>query len=94
MDRCITPDTAARLNIKNISLTTHNYALACGARNRSRKTLNSGSKIRMIATTVIGPAIGRVKKIDQSPSDNSNDCLSLGSAIGPYTIASTAGASG
>jgi len=48
----------------------------------------------MIAITVIGPAIGLVKKMLGSPDDRSNDCRNVGSAIGPRTIAKTAGASG
>jgi hypothetical protein len=48
----------------------------------------------MIATTVIGPATGRVKKIDGSPDDNSSDWRRVGSAMGPSTMARTAGASG
>lgn len=35
--------------------------------------LNKGNRIRMMAMTVIGPAIGRVKKIVGSPDDNSSD---------------------
>ena len=61
---------------------------------RLRRYLRAGRKIRMRAITVIGPAMGRVKKIDGSPDDSSRDWRSVGSAIGPNTMASTAGASG
>jgi hypothetical protein len=37
----------------------------------------------MMATTVIGPATGRVKKIDGSPEDSSSDWRRVGSAMGP-----------
>ena len=43
---------------------------------------------------VIGPAMGRVKKTEKSPFDISKDWRNAGSAIGPNTMASTAGASG
>ena len=48
----------------------------------------------MIAMTVIGPAIGRVKKMVKSPSDSSSDYLNFGSAIGPRRMARTTGAKG
>lgn len=54
----------------------------------------AGKTNRMIAMNMIGPEMGRVKKTVKSPFDISKDCRSAGSAIGPSTIASTAGASG
>ena len=44
--------------------------------------------------TIIGPEIGLVKKTEKSPFEINKDCRSAGSAIGPSTIASTAGAKG
>ena len=60
----------------------------------SRINLNNGKRISTMAMIVIGPAIGRLKKIMKSPSENKSDCRSFGSAIGPKTIARTAGATG
>jgi hypothetical protein len=59
-----------------------------------RSSFSAGRKIRISAMTVIGPATGRVKKIDGSPEDSSSDWRSVGSAMGPSTMARTAGASG
>ncbi len=59
-----------------------------------RSSFSKGRKIRINATTVIGPATGRVKKIDGSPCDSSSDWRSVGSAMGPRTMARTAGAKG
>ena len=59
-----------------------------------RSSLKAGKRIRKIAITVMGPAIGLVKKIDGSPDDSSKDWRSVGSAMGPRTIARTAGARG
>ena len=39
----------------------------------SRISLNSGNRINNMAITVIGPAIGLIKKIEKSPSDNKRD---------------------
>ena len=47
-----------------------------------------------MATNIIEPDIGRWKKTSKSPCDPINDCLIAGSAIGPRTIAKTAGARG
>ncbi len=43
---------------------------------------------------MIGPDIGLVKKTVKSPLEIKSDWRSEGSAIGPSTIASTAGANG
>ena len=43
---------------------------------------------------MIGPEMGRVKNTLKSPFDINRDWRSAGSAIGPSTIASTAGAKG
>ena len=59
-----------------------------------RKSLSAGSKIKMIAMIVIGPATGRLKKIIGSPDYKSSDWRKVGSAMGPSTMASTAGAKG
>jgi hypothetical protein len=48
----------------------------------------------MMAITVIGPAIGRLRKIIGSPDDSNNDWRKVDSEISPKTIARTAGASG
>jgi len=48
----------------------------------------------MTAIIVIGPEMGLVKKTEKSPFDIRSDWRSAGSAIGPNTMASTAGASG
>ncbi len=56
--------------------------------------LNKGSNRRIIAMTVIGPEIGRVKKTVISPLEIKSDCRNAGSAMGPRTIARTAGANG
>ena len=43
---------------------------------------------------VMGPAMGRVMNTEKSPPEISRDWRILGSAMGPSTIANTAGASG
>lgn len=58
------------------------------------KGLTAGRINRIIAIIVIGPAMGRVKKTEKSPFDIRSDWRNAGSAIGPNTMASTAGASG
>ena len=70
------------------------YAVAFRTLSLSLISLNSGNRIRMIAITVIGPEIGRSRKIMGSPLENRSDWRSFGSAIGPSTMASTAGATG
>jgi hypothetical protein len=59
-----------------------------------QSSLHNGNSIKKIAMTVIGLAIGRVKKKLKSPSDRSSNYLSFGSAIVPRTTARTAGAKG
>lgn len=61
---------------------------------RTQIYLPNGIKMSTSAMIVIGPAIGRVMKMEGSPDDSNNDCLNVGSAIGPSTMANTAGASG
>ena len=58
------------------------------------KGLTAGRINRIIAIIVIGPAMGRVKKTEKSPFDIRSDWRNAGAAIGPNTMASTAGASG
>ena len=48
----------------------------------------------MTAMMEIGPEMGRVKNTDTSPLEISSYCRSAGSAMGPSTMASTAGARG
>jgi len=59
-----------------------------------QSNLHNGNSIKKIAMTVIGPAIGRVKKMLKSPSNSSSNYLSFGSAIVPRTTARTADAKG
>ena len=53
-----------------------------------------GRSNRMMATTMIEPAMGRVKKIAGEPCAISSDWRIDASASGPSTMASTAGAIG
>ena len=64
------------------------------AKNLFLSGLSAGKIRRIIAMTIIGPEIGLVKKTEKSPFEINNDCRSAGSAMGPSTIASTAGAKG
>ena len=64
------------------------------AKNLFFSGLSAGKIKRMIAMIMIGPEMGRVKKTVKSPFEIKRDWRSAGSAIGPSTIASTAGARG
>ena len=66
----------------------------CFGKNLFLSGLKAGKIKRIIAITIIGPEIGLVKKTEKSPFEINRDCRSAGSAIGPSTIASTAGAKG
>ena len=61
-----------------------------------RRTIGftAGNSSRTMAATMIGPAKGRLKKMEKDPLLISRDCRRAGSARGPSTIASTAGARG
>ena len=61
---------------------------------KSFKSFNRGAVNSKSAMPMITADPGRVKKIEKEPPDISNDCRTDDSAMGPSTMARTAGAIG